>query len=197
MSKLLKLSENHYIIVDDSKKGQRGYNYNFGLSKVDKLEYDYESHSTEWNVCRLITHSTQPLETVKTVTGDKLVFYKIKPLSLSEVQELIYGYSVKEMREDATNLRILKRKTPSQTARQYFDGYVEGFNAHKELMKDKLFTVDDMINCFNAARQTSGMNQRNQLGKKYQKPMDYIQLLIPKTEWQVEFDEQGKLKLVE
>lgn len=49
---------------------------------------------------------------------------------------------VENMGEDATNLRILKHKTPSQVARQYFDGYVEGYNKAREKYK---YTEEDVI----------------------------------------------------
>lgn len=35
---------------------------------------------------------------------------------------------VEMLGEDETNIRILQHKTPSQIARQYFDGYEEGYN---------------------------------------------------------------------
>jgi hypothetical protein len=69
MNKLIKISETHYIIVDDSvKPGDYTLTYP-GL-------YD-----------KKITHSTQPLESNNLYR--KLDFINIKPLSLSEVEEVI------------------------------------------------------------------------------------------------------------
>ena len=42
------------VIIDESVKGKRGYCFNFGLSKIDKLSRNYEKHSSEWNYCRKI-----------------------------------------------------------------------------------------------------------------------------------------------
>jgi len=44
--------------------------------------------------------------------------------------------------EDETNIRILKHKTPSQIARQYFDGFVKGYNKSQETHP---FSEEDMI----------------------------------------------------
>lgn len=101
MKKLIKLSDVHYIIVDDSQKGKQGYNYNFAINIIDNLSHDYEEHSSEWNFCRKITHSTEPLElsTFHINTG-KYHYDKIKNLEISKVKEAIYGYSVEEMSFD-------------------------------------------------------------------------------------------------
>lgn len=53
-------------------------------------------------------------------------------------------------------------------------------NAFKEGYKaaqSKQFTLEDMKKSFNAARETSGMNARNQVGKKYKTFNDFIQSL--------------------
>ena len=39
---------------------------------------------------------------------------------------------VEELGEDETNTRILKHKTPSQVAKQYFDGFIIGYNKSQE-----------------------------------------------------------------
>jgi hypothetical protein len=99
MNKLIKLSDTHYIVVDDSeikesdlcydKEGNRGYN---NIKYVVKcLRTDVNSY---WNKhCKKITHSTQPLEEDVEFIGKtpkiKLGFVNIKPLSLSEVEEAI------------------------------------------------------------------------------------------------------------
>lgn len=35
-------------------QGQQELNYNYGLNKIQRLERDYEIHSSEWNFCREI-----------------------------------------------------------------------------------------------------------------------------------------------
>ena len=89
--KLIKLSDTHYVVVDDSKRGYRGYNYNFALSRIDNLPLNYKEYSSEWNYCYKITHST-PIGGLSAmlVTG-------VKEINLSEIEEAIYGYSVEQM----------------------------------------------------------------------------------------------------
>jgi hypothetical protein len=48
---------------------------------------------------------------------------------------------VKILGEDETNIRILKHKTPSQIARQYFDGFVAG---HTKSQETHPFSEEDM-----------------------------------------------------
>jgi hypothetical protein len=93
MNRLLKLSEAHYIVVNNSeikkgdlcydKEGNPGYNNIKYIVKC--LRTDSNSY---WNkYCKKITHSTQPLESNNLYR--KLDFINIKPLSLSEVEEVI------------------------------------------------------------------------------------------------------------
>ena len=68
-------------------------------------------------------------------------------------------------------------------------GYIDGFNTHKNLIKDKLFTIEDMKKAIEMSRQypkdVAGFSNN-----------EILKSLLPKTEWEVEFDEQGKLKLI-
>jgi hypothetical protein len=99
MNKLVKLSETHYIVVDDSEiKEVPCYNI---VHRVVVIPTDLEWANENKNNLKVITHSTQPLEpSIKSDKHDNpKEFVLIKPLSLSEVQELIYGYSVEKMAE--------------------------------------------------------------------------------------------------
>ncbi|HMT68775.1 MAG TPA: hypothetical protein PKD16_01365 [Saprospiraceae bacterium] len=139
--------------------------------------------------CKKITYSTKPLESTKTVTGDMLVFYKIKSIPLSKVEELINEYSVEEMAE---KFIVGKLKMSSQAPGAMI-GYIEGFKAHQELSKDKLFTIEDMKNCFHAG----GMYCATE-GKIYLRSNsfdEHIKSLLPKTEWDIEFA-NNKIQLV-
>ena len=109
--KLIKLSETHYIVVDDSEKSEGDYIYNPIVEKIMRVTKEMMPHGQK------ITHSTQPLEEVcctpenqikryidcKGCDRKQLGFNKIKPLSLSEVEELIYGYSVEKMADEILN----------------------------------------------------------------------------------------------
>lgn len=75
----------------------------------------------------------------------------------------------------------------------YVGGYQQGFKAHRELVKDKLFTLEQINQAINLAY-VSGCN-----GDTYQDCQKFIEEqleLLPKTEWDIEFDEQDKIKLI-
>jgi hypothetical protein len=59
----------------------------------------------------------------------------------------------------------------------------------KELVKDKLFTVEDM-------RKAYIQGKHGGITQTYLEFDKFIQSLLPKTEWDVEFDEQGKMRLI-
>ena len=79
---------------------------------------------------------------------------------------------------------------------------IDIINAHKELVKDKLFTIEDMKTAIQLAQNYTVDTQYDEydvmheiLKHTHSKEM-IIQSLLPKTEWNVTFDEQGKLKLI-
>lgn len=94
---LLKLSYNHYIVVDDSEIKEGDYYWNKNIS--NEIQYKKEK-GILFHHCKKITYSTQPLERdySQATYGIQYVevFDKIKPISLSEVEELIHGYSVEK-----------------------------------------------------------------------------------------------------
>ena len=159
MSKLLKLSDTHYIIVDDSEIKKEGVIcYSFYTKEVTMFGLPHTI------LCKRITHSF----------GKRI--REVDNRHISEVEELINGYSVEKMAEENGN----------NYAHSYNpDIFIEGFKAHQELAKDKLFTIEDMRNAY---RWGTTINQ----GIKGHFE-EFIQPLLPKTEWEVEFDEQGKL----
>ena len=123
-----------------------------------------------------ITHSTQPLY-------DKPHYAEYGMLSLSEVEEAIYGYSVEKI--------IDNTDTPDGLDQYSYDKGIEfGFNAHKELVKDKLFTKEDMKKALIHMALLSARHGKDCLDKID----EVIQSFIP-TEWECTIDEQGKLLL--
>lgn len=194
--KLIKINDNHYIIVDDSEIKEDNYYF----SKITNNVF-IRRRNGHWIddydkvMYKKITHSTQPLEYT---TEDHLHYYKIKQLSLSEVEEAIYGYSVEKMAREKYRI-----KNPlNDYDERYFnshgvaiaEGYIDGFNAYKELVKDKLFTVEQAYLIWKAGQEywkTSGTSITfEELVEKRK------QLLPEKTEWDVTFDEQRKIKLI-
>ena len=185
-TKLIKLTGNHYIIVDDSEIKEGDYMWRHGEYPILVTPNFWWDFGVKY---RKITHSTEPLD--KDIHGFKYWTKDIIPLSLSEVEELIYGYSVEKMAEKYKQIGIDAGEPFKQSQLEKI-AFIKGFNAHKELVKDKLFTVGDMDTALIkmalcAARLGEGcLNKKNEI----------IESLLPKTEWEVEFDEQGKLKLV-
>lgn len=188
MSKLIKLSDSHYIVVDKSEIKEGDFVYHPEVSQeytiVNTLKEGNEKYSKGQHIAkgvykhkpttnefykkeRKITHSTQPLEGEN--TNWEFGWDKIKPLNISEVEEVINGYSLKKI-----------------STGMFFD---KGFNAHKELTKDKMFTLEDMQKVIRLARVQSYGGFNNSIES-------IIQSLLPKTEWDIEFDEQGKIKLL-
>jgi len=83
------------------------------------------------------------------------------------------------------------KKQDKYTFNEFKDIFILGFKAYQELVKDKLFTIEDIDNAY-----IQGKNDESISGNKKKMREEYLQSLLPKTEWDVEFDEQGKLKLV-
>lgn len=191
MNKLIKLSEDHYIVVNDSeiKEGDWFLPISGIGWELNKPRQADSANGHNNNHCIKITHSSEPLEEC----GEKLVNGKWKPayvfgdnvqiLSLSEVEEVVYGYNVEAMANDW--LRINYGDVLCGDA--MMDGFNDGFKAHRELAKNKLFTIEDMMKGIEAGF-------RNARYHGYT-PKEILQSLLPKTEWDVTFDEQGKLIL--
>jgi hypothetical protein len=200
---LIKLNDQHYIVVDDSeiKEGdwvcniQRPY-----IKQCQDIDVDYYNKRND--VFKKITHSTEPLEykygsqkhgfNMGVMSSDiKLVYDQIKPLDLSEVEELINGYSVEKMSYEATKKQLIRIFSGESAEdidddiqkRRYY--YELGFNAHKELVKDKLFTVENI---------EQAMIEGLTIEQFWEK---CCKSLLPKTEWLIkEITPEGKIILL-
>ena len=127
-------------------------------------------------------------------------------LSLSEVEEAINRYSVEKMAESYARKQcddlydyetIIGASWGWETA---FD-YKSGFKAHQELVKDKLFTVDDMKKVIELAQsytvdtQYDEYDVMHEILKHTHSEKMIIDLLLPKTEWDIEIVD-NKIKLL-
>jgi hypothetical protein len=190
--KLIKINKLQYIVVDETDVKTLPYKSWF-FDTNSRLVGQYFQGDTD--VCwRKITHSTQPLNTNFNDWLD------VQTISLSEVGELIYGYTARSM-------------TEKETIKNHFNNessYIKGFNSHKNLVKNKLFTIEDMQKAIQMSRlisdgkesfdaeDISGCTEVCTYDWKFKhNDYDIIQSLLPKTEWNVEFDENGKLKLID
>lgn len=212
--KLIKLSDNHYIVVDDSEIGEGDYVYFKGRiigSNILKVHLTEDDGYTllddkglkvlvHKNTTPKITHSTQPLENGigKSINGtypsEYPRFDKIKPLSLLEIEEAIYGYNVEKMAKYHYGFH---RKTL-----EFEDGFMLGFQiAHKELVKDKL-SVNQVIDFYNWLKKSYGSVKPLEEAQIIHRTTPdkivemYLQSLKEQTEWNIEFDEQGKIVLL-
>jgi hypothetical protein len=178
-SLLKKLAEDFYIIVDNSEITSTGYYYDYTHNKIMEGVY---LDSSDGN-CKNITHATQLLNTS---FND---WFDVTLIPLSEVEEAIYGYSVEKMANTQWG----------NVHRTGVLGYIEGFKAHRKLIKDKLLSTHLYFNnnhlewVYNRMIEIHGENPNYDYMIKFK---EIIQSLLPKTEWDVEFDENGKLKLI-
>lgn len=200
--KLIKLSEEHYIIVhkSDIRDGDFVITPN-GVVKagVKNGEVGWVNKNGDF-ACFVtegikITHSTQPFKDFVPLTiNDMGLGY----IPLSEVQEAIHGYDVEKMAENYVNKNYPDYLTQKEKAAAIED-IVWGFNAHKELVKDKYILSKEDIkreakiffelyrtNCFDDEELEQEFERILNLRLKNLKPI----------EWEVEFDEQGKLKIL-
>ena len=211
MKKLIKLSDIHYIIVDDSEIKEDDYFYHPNkalvtqIEKCNKIEiHNFICHINDFigYVCKKITHSTQPLEISKghSVKGGGLwTFEDIKQLSLSEVEEVINGCSL----DNKIAKHLEKNHIEASPKRvQVVKSLVE------ELVKDKLFAVEDLRAAFtegnagrggytyNRVREFDGFDEyiTKKLGYFWDSEKGYV--LPPKTEWDIEINEHNKITLL-
>lgn len=182
--KLIKLNEQHYIIVDDFDIYKEDFVYyksvnnslnppKNGIYKVEKItnkiiQFYNNEGLVDVSSCKKITHSTQPLEIIATkYKGSVAVeemkgFDKIKPLPMSEVEEAIYGYGVEKIKKEYNQGN--NKDAFTQGIEQ---GIEIGFNTHKELVKDKLFTIKDMKLMFGLGGKTNLTYIDLELSKDY------------------------------
>ena len=178
MKKLIKLSTDHYIMVDDSKIKEGDWHL-----KNDKLIT--RSHIID-ETCKKITHSTQPIERMNHGNYSSNVYLDIEKLSLQEVKELIGEVDVEKKAEKFIGCEY--EDIEDNIDQIGYDSFIRGYNQALEDNKDKKYTEEDMREALSQAFMASQ--------EGYQITSDeIIQSLQPKTEWEVEIVD-GKLKLV-
>ena len=172
--KLIKLKNDHYIIVDDSEIKEGDWYYwevtkTIQIAKLDSLNRLPKSSDGS----KKITHSTQPLE-VYEKDPQWQMWDKVTEINLSKIKELIGEVDIWQK---------FKEIDGSCQKGEYEHWLFEsGYNQAIEDNKDKKYTEEDVIRIVEKSRET-GLTA------------EYIFLsLQPKTEWDVEFID-GKLKL--
>lgn len=175
--KLIKISLDHYIIVDESEIKEGDWYWN-ELDKAVRV-----NNTINHSYHKKITHSTQPLEPYTyDEVGEEIYGYeydKIQQLPLSEVKELLGECIADEKAIEWYNGH--PKYDSSFIADPY--SYKEGYNQALEDNKDRKYTEEDMRKAMELYKNTSI-------------PLDdIIQSLQPPTSWDVEFVD-GKLKLI-
>lgn len=175
---LIKLSDTHYIVVDDTTPTPGNFVYSYVTNTI-VIFTDLRHFSDE--TYKRITHSTQP-----ELLG-KGWMQSVKPLLLSEVEEAINGYSIHNMA-----VKYCDNHYKRQDWEENYYNYEAGFKAHQELVKDKLFTIEDMKQMF----QEGVLLPNKEIINWEINFNNLIENKLPKTEWEIEFNEQDKIKLI-
>ena len=180
MNKLIKLTNDHYVVVDETIQPVNGYYYDSFINKIKSTngaEYGEASH------CWQITHSTQPLETYfYEVGGGTKVFGKIQQLSLQEVKELIGEVDVeKKAKKDAIEIFGNDFSLASLSHQTQFK---RGYNQALEDNKEKKYTEEDLLNALYSMWYKAKDGDFN-IKEAVKASIDYIK---PKTSWEVEWE---------
>lgn len=182
--KLIKLSAEHYIIVDDSEIKEGDYIL-MNWSIIRQCDYidgymliDTTQGKHHISVCDKITHSTQPDKGMDNVTF----------ISLSEVKELTVEVDVeKKAKQDAIELFGNDFSLASLSHQTEFK---RGYYQALEDNKDRKYTEEDM----RVAIRLATTSKYDHILEFYSEA-DILQSLQPPTSWDVTFVD-GKLKLI-
>ena len=178
--KLIKLPQDHYIIVNDSQIKEGDY----VLSKLNEVEVFGRRYTP--SLYRKITHSTQPLE-----YSSKIGKYwgKVMPLTLtiSEIKELIGEVDVEKK---AINSWEGCDGCDANDELFFINGYQKGYNQAIEDNKDKKYTEKDLWKAMGFGYDMCRQKRLENGGFE-----NFIKSLQSKTEWEVEFID-GNLILV-
>lgn len=173
--KLIKLSEEHYIVVDDSEIKEGDWMIRNGEQPKLVTPNFWWDFGVPY---KKITHSTIP--------KGQMLMEGLKRLSIQEVKELLGEVDVekKANEEYKDNLH-----NPFFTAAPM--GYIKGYNQALEDNKEKKWTDDDIVKAIEMAR-ISSVNSLRTL--YHYNEQEVFKSLQPKIEWEVEITD-GKLKL--
>ena len=170
-----KLSEEHYVMVDDSEIKQGDWVVGCTRTVVQCM-YPENVHHRD---VKKITHSTQP------ESLGMGWMQSVQPLFLSEVKELLGVVDVEKKAE----LYVWGGVYLSEQEKQQTEiAYMTGYNQALEDNKEKKYTEEDIRKTWEAGMRFIG-EDKGSYG-------EFIQSLQPKTEWEAEFVD-GKLKLIQ
>ena len=180
--KLLKFSEEHYILADK-------LDINVGDWVTDTyLMYQCKDNRSLLGM-RKVTHSTQPLCIIHGDNNKETISYgSTGYLPISEVKELLGVVDVATKAAELAYSRRIKHQDQFQDG--VCSGLEEGYRiGYNQAMKDSKYTKEDMLRAYR-----EGENVRYSRVGEAVLEKQFIQSLQPKTEWDVEIID-GKLKL--
>ena len=178
--KLIKITDDHYVIVDENAEIKEG---DWVVTEENTVhQVDYVDAYTKINDWKKITHST---------FSSVIDLYKPNTpliLNLSEVKNLLGEVDVEKKAEQVFPYKETRTDFATEECREI---YKIGFNQAIEDNKEKKYTEEDMKVAITQAF-LSGVERLEDFERVQEMILDNIK---PKTEWDVEFDSQGKLKL--
>jgi hypothetical protein len=181
MTKLIKLSETRYVVVDDSEMQEGCICLNLAHKAVVKPTDIQWAKENKQNL-KVITHSTEPID------GDNVgaCFIKVKQLTMEQVNEIIKDSVDYQLEDFELERKRVYLETGSLTACEILDrGISLGFKAHQGLVKDKLFTLEDMYKALNKLSDAYECGFSRLHDVDFQAADDIIKSLTP-TEWEID-----------
>jgi hypothetical protein len=90
--KMIKVTENHFVVIDDTPDPKDEYYYNSNSNRICQLPHDWDYSALPESRNKKIMYSTKPFETLKGKVyfeDDDFDYIQIKPIDLSYVKSLI------------------------------------------------------------------------------------------------------------
>lgn len=146
--KLIKINEEHYIVVDDSEIKKGDYFYSI-RNLIEKAIINYPSGEHIGK----ITHSTKPLAPIKELMEKG--YDNILPLDIDEIKELIGEVDVEKKAHERyfeQAQRINDSNIRGYIVSATKGGFIDGYNQSLEDNKEKKYTEEDIRKAILMAR---------------------------------------------
>jgi len=134
---LIKINTDHYVVVDDSEIKYKDW-YLDDTNQVRMcvvLDTDYWKSRKEY---KKITHSTRALEPI----DGRYIYYRIQPLSLQEVKELIGEVDVEKKAEKFIGCEYADIE--DNIDQVGYDSFIRGYTQCLEDNKDRKYTREEV-----------------------------------------------------
>ena len=183
---LIKITEEHYIVVDDSEIKENDYFIYNNIIEKCEIPVPYTPN------CKKITQSTKPLEFDENGT---YTYEKVKYVPVSYIKELINQVDIKAKGDkySTTHEDVSDRLGKYLVAACFQDGYHTALEDNKH----KKYTEEDIVKAIEMAREDIKLTRISEW--RTEKEFEYnnfqiIKAIQPKTSWDIEII-NDKLKL--